>query len=122
MSPGQPADNGGMSDRRKQPRLKALGLSTPYGEVIDISDNGMGVFRKGKVQVEVGDTVSIHLSHESIECDVQARVVRIAPVGAFRHEIGFEFIDADEQTLTRLWSLTDSACSEFTGPRCWVAA
>ena len=112
-----------MNDRRLQPRLRAFGrLSTPFGEVIDVSDSGLGVFRKGKVQLSVGDTVTLHLSHESTEVELTARVVRIDPVGLFRHEIGFAFIDADEETLTQIWSLTDSACSEFTGPRCWVAA
>lgn len=111
-----------MSDRRKQPRLKTLGLSTPFGEVIDISDSGLGVFRKGRVQVAVGDTVTLHLQNESIEAELTARVVRIEPAGLFRHEIGFEFIGVDEETLTKVWSLADSACCEYTCPRCWVAA
>ena len=111
-----------MSDRRQQPRFKALGLSTAFGEVVDISDSGIGVFRKGKVKVAIGDNVTVHLRHESIEVELAARVVRIDPAGLFRHEIGFEFIDPDEATLTQVWSLADSACSEFTGPRCWVAA
>ena len=111
-----------MSDRRQQPRLRTPGLSTPYGEVMDISDNGIGVFRKGRLNVAVGDTVSIYLSHESDELQITARVARIDKVGLFRHEIGFAFVGVDEDTLTRLWSLADSACSEFTGPRCWIAA
>ena len=111
-----------MSERRQHTRFKALGLSTPFGEVMDISDSGIGVFRKGKVPCSVGDEVTLYLSHDSEEIELNARVARIEYVGLFRHEIGFEFVGIDEDTLTRLWSLTDSACSEFTGPRCFVAA
>jgi hypothetical protein len=111
-----------MSDRRQQPRFKTLGLSTPFGEVTDVSDAGLGVFRKGRLNVAIGDTVTMRLSHEDTEVELTARVARIDKVGLFRHEIGFEFIGVDEDTLTKLWTLTDSACSEFTGPRCWIAA
>jgi len=111
-----------MGERRKHTRFKALGLSTPYGEVVDLSDSGIGVFRKGRVDLSVGDTVTLHLSHEQAEVRLEAEVVRIDPVGLFRHEIGFRFVDVDEAGLTELWRLTDSACSEFVGPRCWVAA
>jgi len=111
-----------MSDRRQNTRFKALGLSTPFGEVTDVSDSGLGVFRKGKLECEIGDEVKLYLSHENTEVELTAQVVRIDKVGLFRHEIGFEFIGADEETLTRLWTLTDSACSEFTGPRCYIAA
>ena len=102
--------------------MKTLGLSTPFGEVMDLSDTGMGVFRKGKVQVALGQTVTIQLSHEGTDVQVTARVARIDKVGLFRHEIGFQFINIDEETLTRLWSMTDSACSEFASPHCWIAA
>lgn len=111
-----------MSERRKHPRLKAFGLSTPFGEVTDISDAGLGVFRKGKINLALGDTVTLTLSHEGVEIELTARVARIDKVGLFRHEVGFAFVNVDEETLTKVWTLTDSACSEFTGPRCWVAA
>ena len=111
-----------MSDRRQNTRFKALGLSTPYGEVIDISDSGLGVYRKGKLACEIGDEVKLYLSHEQTEIELTARVVRIDKVGMFRHEIGFEFVGVDEETLTRVWTLTDSACSEFAGPQCYIAA
>ena len=56
-----------MSDRRQNARFQTLGLSTPFGEVLDISDSGVGVFRKGKVEVEVGDEVTVHVRHEQTE-------------------------------------------------------
>lgn len=111
-----------MTERRLNSRFKTQGLATPYGEVMDISDSGMGVFRKGRVICGVGDEVPIYLSHGSTEIKVKARVVRVSNVGLFRHEIGFEFIDANEELLTKLWSMTDNAWSEFTGPRCYIAA
>ena len=111
-----------MTDRRNNARFKALGLSTPLGEVMNISDTGLGVFRKGKLTCAIDDEVKLFLSHENSQIELTARVARIDKVGLFRHEIGFEFIGVSEQTLTEIWSLTDSACSEFTGPRCFIAA
>ncbi|MFK7790500.1 MAG: PilZ domain-containing protein [Phycisphaeraceae bacterium] len=111
-----------MTERRQNMRLKTRGLCTPFGEVMDISDSGMGVFRKGRVVCAVGDEVKLYLSHDATEIELNARVVRVSNVGLFRHEIGFEFIAISEETLTELWCMTDSACSEFTGPRCFIAA
>ena len=111
-----------MSDRRQNTRFKALGLSTPYGEVIDISDSGLGVYRKGKLACEIGDEVKLFLSHEQTEIELTARVVRIDKVGMFRHEIGFAFVDPSEEMLTQIWALASSSSSTYTCPRCWVAA
>lgn len=111
-----------MSDRRQSTRYKALGLSTPFGEVIDVSDSGIGVFRKGRVICAIGDHVTVHLSHEITDIELTAKVVRINNVGLFRHEIGFQFVGIDEGTRDQLRAMTQSACSEFTGPRCYLAA
>lgn len=89
---------------------------------MDISDSGMGVFRKGRVVCAIGDEVKLYLSHGSTEIELTARVARIANVGMFRHEIGFEFVGINEATLDQLWAISDNACSEFTGPRCYIAA
>jgi len=111
-----------MAERRQNMRFKALGLSTPFGEVMDISDSGIGVFRKGKLNCSIGDEVKVVLSHQDMVIEAAARVARIDKVGLFRHEIGMEFIGITEATLTQIWSLTDMACSAFTGPRCYIAA
>lgn len=111
-----------MTDRRSNSRLKTYGLSTPYGEIIDISDSGLGVFRKGKLDLGIGDTVSVHISHEASEVELTARVARIDKVGLFRHEIGFAFVDINEDTLTQIWALASSSGSAYTCPRVWVAA
>jgi hypothetical protein len=111
-----------MTERRQHTRFKALGLTTPYGEVMNISDSGMGVFRKGRVSCNLGDELKLVLGHGGEEIELDVRVARVAKVGLFRHEVGFEFVNVTEETLTRMWSLTDAACSEFTGPRCYLAA
>lgn len=89
---------------------------------MDLSDSGMGVFRKGRVVCAIGDEVKVYLGHGADEIELTARVARISNVGLFRHEIGFEFVGVDEATLTKLWSLSENVCSEFAGPRCYLAA
>lgn len=111
-----------MNDRRQSKRFKALGLSTPFGEVIDISDKGIGVFRKGRVVCAIGDTVTIYLRHEGRDIELTAKVVRIDNVGLFRHDIGFQFVGIDEGTRDQVRAMTEQACNEFTGPRCYLAA
>ena len=119
---GRSADEPCMTDRRSNSRLKTYGLSTPYGEIIDISDSGLGVFRKGKLDLAIGDTVSVHISHDNTEIELTASVARINKVGLFRHEIGFVFVDPSEEMLTQVWALASSSASLYTCPRCWVAA
>lgn len=116
------ADNACMAERRQNTRFKALGLTTPFGDVLDISDSGIGLFRKGRMQLSLGDTVTLELRHEGVEISLTAKVVRIDPAGLFRHEIGFEFVEIEEETRIKIRSLAHSACSEFASPRCWVAA
>lgn len=111
-----------MGERRQNKRYKTQGLSTPFGEVMNISDAGMGVFRKGHVICAVGDEVKLHLSHGSTDFQLKARVARVVKVGLFRHEIGFKFVGIDAATRTEIAKLTDNTCSEFTGPRCYIAA
>lgn len=111
-----------MSDRRSQPRFSTLGLSTPFGQVTNISDNGLGLFRKGKMDLQVGQTMNLRISHDQAEAEVTARVARIERLGLFRHEIGFEFIEVDVATLASIRRVTEAGCNEFVGPRCWVAA
>jgi|GEM_PF-2551744 len=111
-----------MWDRRQNQRIRTRGLSTPFGEVIDISPAGLAVFRKGRMDLELEKRVTLHLSYEGHDTELTARVVRIDPVGLFRHEIGFAFVDADEQTIQKVMAIAQYACSEFAGPQCWVAA
>lgn len=111
-----------MSERRENQRIKTRGLSTPFGEVMDLSESGIGVFRKGSVACSIGDTVSVYLAHGSYEIDLTAKCVRISRVGLFRHEIGFAFVNIDQATRDEICALMNSAGIELSSPRCWIAA
>ncbi|MEM1355109.1 MAG: PilZ domain-containing protein [Planctomycetota bacterium] len=111
-----------MSDRRSQPRFATRGLATSFGEVTNISDTGLCVFRKGKMDLDLDQQLILRISHELAEARVKARVARIERLGLFRHEIGLQFIEVDVATLAQIRRVTEAGCQEFSGPRCWVAA
>jgi hypothetical protein len=111
-----------MSDRRNQPRFPTRGVSTRFGEITNISDTGLCVFRKGKMDLEVGQELKLKVSHEAAEVTVRAKVARIEKLGLFRHEIGLQFLEVDVATLAAIRRVTEAGCNEFLSPRCWVAA
>ena len=111
-----------MTDRRAQTRFATRGLSTPFGEVTNISDTGLCIFRKGKMDLRVDQQLTLRISHEVAEATVKARVARIEKLGLFRHEVGLQFIEVDVATLAQIRRVTEAGCLEFSGPRCWVAA
>jgi len=111
-----------MSERRRHPRFKALGLSSAFGQVTDISDTGMRVFRKGKLELEPGDEVELAVQSERAQTCVTAQVIRVDKLGLFRHEIGLEFISLDDAQQTSIRSMVHSVSNGYLSPQCWVAA
>ncbi|MEM6748878.1 MAG: PilZ domain-containing protein [Planctomycetota bacterium] len=80
-----------MADRRRVSRTPVAGLRTGLGQVMDLSPTGAALFCKGKLAVAVGDALSLTLRRDGDALEVAAKVVRIEPVGLFRHEVAVAF-------------------------------
>lgn len=111
-----------MSDRRQHPRFTTLALTTPYGQVTNLSDTGICIFRKGKLSIAQGETLKIVIRHELAEATIEGEVVRVDPLGLFRHEIGIAFTAVDARELCDIRRLIALAHAESVSPTCFIAA
>ena len=111
-----------MADRRKQPRFQTLGLSSPFGQVTDISDTGLRIFRKGKMDLAVGQSLRLDLRHPAAELTLEAEVMRIERLGLFRHEVGLRFTSVDSAALEAIRRVVAASQAEMPGPACFLAA
>ncbi len=87
--------------RRIPGRLPQEALECDLGPVLDMSSGGMRVLCRRPYQGEV----LIHVEGYDVVLTLQARVAWIQKLGFRRFEIGFAFIDIDEdmaQMLTRI--------------------
>ncbi|MEM9418903.1 MAG: PilZ domain-containing protein [Planctomycetota bacterium] len=109
------------SNRRRHRRQSFNNHDTPFGQVLDISESGACIFRKGDRPVEVGQFITLQVDSRPYPLLLQARVVRIQPVGLRRHEIGVEFVNLSDQNRLRLIQLMTQSSPEFS-PRAWLAA
>ncbi|MEM9414491.1 MAG: PilZ domain-containing protein [Planctomycetota bacterium] len=111
-----------MSDRRQHPRFTTLALTTPYGQVTNLSDTGLCIFRKGKLSIAQGEKLTFVIRHDQAEVTIEGEVVRIDPLGLFRHEIGIAFTTVDAKELCGIRRLIEVAHAESISPTCFLAA
>lgn len=111
-----------MADRRKQPRIQTRGMNTPFGQVTNISDTGLCLFRKGKMDLSLGQTLRLAIEHGPERVTLEAEVVRIDRLGLFRHEIGLAIGAGDLEALGGIRRLIASSQAECIGPACHLAA
>jgi hypothetical protein len=109
------------ADRRKMPRVPTQGLTTPYGEVMNLSVGGLALFRKGSLGVHLGQRLTVRLEHEGSVIQLDGRVQRVRPMGLFRHEIGLRFVDLMPQTVHQLDELLKQL-NDQVAPRLWIEA
>ncbi|MEM8739255.1 MAG: PilZ domain-containing protein [Planctomycetota bacterium] len=118
MSPDSP-----LSPRssRRHPRQAVQGVSTPFGQVIDVSESGACVFRKGATVFNVGDQVVFQVREPGLTLDLKSRIVRSEPLGLRRYEVGLEFIDPAPEDRVALIQLMTQANRDYSPPA-WLAA
>lgn len=117
----RPTPEPGPTTNRRHTRQRLRGVATPFGQVLDLSESGACVFRKGDCPVEVGQVITLQIADGGIELQIQARVARTQSLGLRRLEVGVEFVDLtdhDRQLIAQLISQTSSDLS----PRAWLAA
>lgn len=116
-SPHQPPNG----SRRRHPRRSPRGLSTPFGQVLDLSESGACVFRKGSSIVEPGEIITLQISDGETELHLRARVVQTQPLGLRRRIVGVAFIDLAEFERDSIRRLVSLASTDFS-PTAWLAA
>jgi PilZ domain len=110
------------SEKRLSPRRRNLQATSLFGEVFDLSAQGMKVFRKSAKLIEVGDELGVDLHCEHLSTALRVRVVRRECVGFHRHVYGVEFVGLDDALSAKVRRLIEMACEPCACPSCWIAA
>jgi len=110
------------SDRRRSTRRRSRSATTLFGDVFDLSPDGMQVFRKGAKLIEVGQTLVVDLQCEHLTAALPVKVVRRECVGYRRHVYGVQFDGIDKGLQAKLLLMIDAACEPCACPSCWIAA
>lgn len=110
------------AEKRRSPRRRNQTATTLFGEVFDLSTEGMQVFRKSAKLIAIGDELEVDLHCEHLGATLRVRVVRRECVGFRRHVYGVEFVGLDDRLRAKLGGLIDAACEPCACPSCWIAA
>ena len=111
-----------MTERRQHPRVRPRRTASCLGEVLDLSESGMKVFRKGAQSLAIGDRFDAEVEHPGMTVRLTARVIRIEKLGLRRHAIGLTFVDPTPQQRDQIAALIGRARDGCIGPQLWLAA
>lgn len=117
----QPDESLNPTGSRRHHRQRLRGVTTPFGQVLDLSESGACIFRKGACPVEEGQVVDLEMVDGGIELDLRARVVRTQSLGLRRMEVGVEFLDPTDDERRLIAQLIAQASTDLS-PRAWLAA
>lgn len=108
--------------RRRRSERKALrGVTSPFGQVLNLSLSGACLFRKGAPSLDVGQETRLTIRQEEMDLTLDVRVVRIDKLGLRRSEVGIEFINPDPNQCEMIARLMKRASQDFS-PHAWLAA
>ncbi len=118
------SDDDGIAEKRHAGRLQCPYLdcfmgSKRFGEVVDLSAQGIRLFRKGGFKWRVGQSISITLRWHEDQVAVTARILRARKVGFRRHDVGLQFVDPSLEVQAAITSLARGAryTLQFMGDR-----
>ncbi len=106
---------------RRHHRQRLRGVATPFGQVLDLSESGACLFRKGDCTIDIGQTVTLEIVDGNLELQLRAQIVRTQSLGLRRMEVGVEFLDLTDDDRTLIAQLIAQASSDLS-PRAWLAA
>ena len=114
-----------MFERRRHRRVRPpqQTLTTPLGEVTDVSESGLGVYCKHKpANLAVGQTLMLTLAFDGQTQNLSATVQRIDPLGPRAVEVGLLLNEVTGEL--KAWLRQLASCDEHvtTGPRVYLAA
>ncbi|QNN22437.1 PilZ domain-containing protein [Planctomycetales bacterium ZRK34] len=94
---------------RRFGRLRCEMLRCPLGRVEDLSVSGMRVLGRGKTPVQESQRLWMMLQGVFGELKVKTRVVWTEQTGPRTFEIGFEFVELDDETRGMLSEVARSS-------------
>lgn len=97
------------ANNRRHGRVACELLTCTVGEVLDLSASGMKVLIRGRMRTEPGAVHELSLKVLGCRLPVRARVTWSRRVGFLRHQVGFEFIDLNEQVERSLRTIASVA-------------
>ena len=109
-------------ERRKHARFRLPGISTEFGEVVNFSETGFAIFRKGALDINIGGELKLAVAFDGQIRQVTGKIVRLEELAVRRWEIGLELTDLTDADREWLRSLADRGEHITTGPRVWLAA
>ena len=115
-----------MFERRRHRRVSPppqASLTTPLGEVTDVSESGLGVYCKHRPgNVAVGQTLLLTIAFDGRAQNVSATVQRIDPLGPRAVELGLTLNDVPGELRLWLRGLATMEECVTVGPRVYLAA
>ncbi len=113
---------GGGSERRRHERVATARTASAFGQVLDLSESGACLFRKGSEGCTLGETITLDIRQGPIDCQLVATVVRIRELGFKRYEVGVAFSELGPAERAAIRVLQQPHIAEQSGPRAYVAA
>ena len=113
---------GQFDNRRDHQRIKCHKMTCCLGEVVDISEGGMQIIRRGRQLIGPEDAFDAQLHCESGIISLRTQVVWVRKLGFRNWSFGMKFISMSPESLCQLKRLIGEAHDEFSGPQLWIAA
>ncbi len=97
-------------------------MSSPLGEVVNVSASGLGVYCKRRPVVEVGHDLRLAVAFDGRIEPVLGHVKRLDPVGPRGVELGLELKDVPATLQAWIDARTAGAADSTSVARVYVAA
>lgn len=101
-------------ERRKSNRHQVKGVKTRFGEVMNLSQDGALIYRKGSLNCTIGDPLALVIHHRGKEIEITGSIVWTQQVGLRRYEVGVNFKSADPPTREQIDFLIETASQEYS--------
>jgi hypothetical protein len=94
---------------RRTGRKRCHTLVCEFGEIVDLSADGMRIRQRGGARVKQNDQIVISISFMSNEVQLKARVIWSRKTGFRRREIGLQFVELAPQVKSTLEEIVQCA-------------
>lgn len=102
-------------EKRRKGRIQAGVIQTDLGEVVDLSESGVRIKRRGAAELTAGATLMLTLRGPAQTVTCPCRVVWTRKSGWFHTELGLEFLDLSETFARSLRQLSMASIAMQSG-------